>query len=676
MRSLKHIIGLALVALAFSACEDGAATDKAQLDVFDNNGSVYVYQNAGNFEIHWEDMRLRTTDGTPVVTVGDKLSYNVCVGLDDHFGYPVDFKVIKNVAGTSTTVSVSEIIALLGQEVLDRQILFGVFLVDENGRYFFSSKTTVERIDVEAVNNIQTGFKTTNNWFAEGYNVYPVVQSGMAKIGVGQSSEPFDAQFCNIFQNLSQNQKEGASFQLTFDVMWVGPDSKSTKSISIVTGKNADYQGGLHYNYQWNSDNTELLAPDGGIYTREDYQLPNRQFTTVTFGGIIGEAGSKYIGIQINLGETEEVAEFYDEDFVENTFYFKNMRVLIDGVAVSESFMERTKGDFYVGVEPSDGGQVLGAGYYMAGEKVQLTAVPDRNKGFNGWSEGNTDNPLTILVNTNTQVKAFFGDSYGDGRSYKVAASAGNGEGYVDGTGLYGYAEMATLTAVPYSGYVFSSWSDGYTGNPREFYVYDDIELVAYFESKNLLAKGYPGTNEWFVDGQDAIEGYVEDGKLVINVGGEGEVWNDNLEVVFHGLKNQVEGNEFLLEFDIAWEGAGDNTTAGFRICSGVDNYMPQISETDPTFVPLNTSDVWNPEYNTELIFGDDFYSGMGKTFTVGAESQHIQWGGTIGERGEKYIGIEINLAGIEDEEGVHPNGPGTFTISNMRIIINEEQVW
>ena len=171
MRSLKHIIGLALVALAFSACEDGAATDKAQLDVFDNNGSVYVYQNAGNFEIHWEDMRLRTTDGNPVVTVGDKLSYNVCVGFDDHSGYPVDFKVIKNVAGTSTTVSVSEVVALLGQEVLDRQILFGVFLVDENGRYFFSSKTTVERIDVEAVNNIQTGFKTTNNWFAEGYNV-------------------------------------------------------------------------------------------------------------------------------------------------------------------------------------------------------------------------------------------------------------------------------------------------------------------------------------------------------------------------------------------------------------------------------------------------------------------------------------------------------------------------
>lgn len=248
--------------------------------------------------------------------------------------------------------------------------------------------------------------------------------------------------------------------------------------------------------------------------------------------------------------------------------------------------------------------------------------------------------------------------------------------GSVTGTGMYNYGETVTLTAVPYIGYVFSIWSDGSTENPRNVVVDGDIELVAFFESKNVLAKGYPGTNEWFVDGQNAIHGYVEDGKIVINVEGKGEVWDDNLEIVLHGLKNQVEGNEFLLEFDIAWEGTGDNTTGGFRICSGVDNYMP-ISETDPTFVPLtNVSDVWNPKYNTELIFGDDFTSGMGKRFTVGAESQHIQWGGTIGERGEKYIGIEINLAGIEDGEGIHLNGRGTFTISNMRIIINEEQVW
>ena len=672
MRSLKHIIGLALVALAFSACEDGAATDKAQLDVFDNNGSVYVYQNAGNFEIHWEDMRLRTTDGNPVVTVGDKLSYNVCVGFDDHSGYPVDFKVIKNVVGTITTVSVSEIVALLGQEVFDRQILFGVFLVDENGRYFFSSKTTVERIDVEAVNNIQTGFKTTNNWFAEGYNVYPVVQSGMAKIGVGQSSEPFDAQFCNIFQNLSQNQKEGASFQLTFDVMWVGPDSKSTKSISIVTGKNADYQGGLHDYYQWNSDNTELLAPDGSIYTREDYQLPNRQFTTVTFGGIIGEAGSKYIGIQINLGETEEVTEFYDEDFVENTFYFKNMRVLIDGVAVSESFMERTKGDFYVGVEPSDGGQVLGAGYYMAGEKVQLTAVPDRNTIFSGWSDGNIDNPRTIWVKGNTQVKAIFDT---EDIMYKVdAGPIPVACGFVEGAGVFAYGETITLTATPYNGCAFIGWSDGNTENPRKLYVDSDIYLEANFVW-TTAQKNFKGIfNDWFLGGSNNIVVFEEDGEMVIRVEGKGEVWDDNLEVVFRWLEHQTVGNEFRMDFDIMWE--GDKETAGFRICSGVDNYIPDIPQNDETFVPLSSDEVWNPEYNTELIF-EDFNDEMGKAFTVGSEWQHIEWGGTIGERGEKYIGIEINLAGyVNDDDQNVLNGAGTFRIKNMRVLIDGEQVW
>ncbi len=319
----------------------------------------------------------------------------------------------------------------------------------------------------------------------------------------------------------------------------------------------------------------------------------------------------------------------------------------------------------------ADYGRVTGTGNYNYGEKVVLKAVPDEGYVFVCWSDGSTENPRRFTITEDINLEAFFEDDF-DGRLYKVTAIADEGNGYIEGTGLYNYSDLATLTAVPYSGYVFSSWSDGYTGNPREFYVFDDVELVAYFESKNLLAKGYPGTNEWFVDGQDAIEGYVEDGKLVINVGGEGEVWNDNLEVVFHGLKNQVEGNEFLMEFDIAWEGAGDNTTAGFRICSGVDNFIPQIAD---TYNSLSDDEVWDQDYNTELIF-DDFLSRMGETFTVGSEGRHVQWGGTIGERGEDYIGIEINLSGTEKDGVIYENGPGTFTISNMRILINGKQVW
>ena len=207
--------------------------------------------------------------------------------------------------------------------------------------------------------------------------------------------------------------------------------------------------------------------------------------------------------------------------------------------------------------------------------------------------------------------------------------------------------------------------------------MYEDVDLVAYFEKQNLLAKGYQDVNKWFVDGQNAIEGYVKDDNYTINVVGSiwwdereiATVWNDNFEVVFHGLENQIAGNEFLMEFDITWN--GDNETADFRICSGVDNFIEGI----PTYNTLTEEQVWDQVYNTELIF-DDFSIRMGETFTVGSEGRHVQWGGTIGQRGEDYIGIEINLSGTEKDGVIYENGQGTFTISNMRILINGEQVW
>lgn len=55
--------------------------------------------------------------------------------------------------------------------------------------------------------------------------------------------------------------------------------------------------------------------------------------------------------------------------------------------------------------------------------------------------------------------------------------------GTVDGGGIYDDGSIATLTANPSSNYVFSSWSDGITDNPRNITVNSDISLTAIFES-------------------------------------------------------------------------------------------------------------------------------------------------------------------------------------------------
>lgn len=50
--------------------------------------------------------------------------------------------------------------------------------------------------------------------------------------------------------------------------------------------------------------------------------------------------------------------------------------------------------------EPSNplAGSVLGAGTYNAGERVVLTVICNAGYGFRSWSDGNTDNPRTVVV--------------------------------------------------------------------------------------------------------------------------------------------------------------------------------------------------------------------------------------------------------------------------------------
>lgn len=53
--------------------------------------------------------------------------------------------------------------------------------------------------------------------------------------------------------------------------------------------------------------------------------------------------------------------------------------------------------------------------------------------------------------------------------------------GTCTGFGNYPFGAVASVVAVPYSGYQFSHWSDGSTFNPYTFAVVDDVQLTAIF---------------------------------------------------------------------------------------------------------------------------------------------------------------------------------------------------
>ena len=71
---------------------------------------------------------------------------------------------------------------------------------------------------------------------------------------------------------------------------------------------------------------------------------------------------------------------------------------------------------------------------------------------------------------------------------YRVEAySSDESMGSVMGGGEYAEGTVATLAAIPASGYCFVQWSDGNTENPRQITVTEDVSLMAEFSASGRL---------------------------------------------------------------------------------------------------------------------------------------------------------------------------------------------
>ena len=156
--------------------------------------------------------------------------------------------------------------------------------------------------------------------------------------------------------------------------------------------------------------------------------------------------------------------------------------------------------------------------------------------------------------------------------------------------------------------------------------------------------------NEWYAEGDFASPlSFLED-DFIINVPAERAIlneWSESYSVnpwsvqfcnIFHEVPGQVKGNTFTLSFDVMWESATDADSAYIYILTGtlIDDGENKWPHEDYQ---------WDAVQNTELIFEGGFWSGHNKQFKLkDGEWTHIEWGGTIGEKGAEYIGIQINL--------------------------------
>ncbi len=122
-------------------------------------------------------------------------------------------------------------------------------------------------------------------------------------------------------------------------------------------------------------------------------------------------------------------------------------------------------------------GSVTGGGTFYYGDTIQIEATAFMGFQFNGWDDGNTDNPREVIVTEDLTYTAHFGVLQCLIKTEVTPAGAGT----VNGGGTYDYGTTIHLTAHSNTGYVYSMWNDGVTANPRSVFVESNATYTAVF---------------------------------------------------------------------------------------------------------------------------------------------------------------------------------------------------
>jgi hypothetical protein len=170
--------------------------------------------------------------------------------------------------------------------------------------------------------------------------------------------------------------------------------------------------------------------------------------------------------------------------------------------SVSASFATATQ--FTVTVQPTTGGSVTlspSGGVYAAGTSVTVTAVPASGYRFGSWggSLSGTQNPTTLLVDSNETISATFV------RQYRVTTST-TGSGSIalsPSGGVYDVGTVVTATAVPANAVAsFLGWGGDLSGlqNPTTLLVDSDKSISASFTTTYTLSVSIKGKGSVALD--------------------------------------------------------------------------------------------------------------------------------------------------------------------------------
>ncbi len=143
-------------------------------------------------------------------------------------------------------------------------------------------------------------------------------------------------------------------------------------------------------------------------------------------------------------------------------------------------------------------GTVTGGGTYYYGDTIQISATPNTGFAFDGWDDGITDNPRTVIVAQDSLFTAMFSTL----QHTITVVSDHPAWGSVAGGGTYYYGDTIQISATAYLGFQFNGWDDGNNDNPRTVIVEEDITFIAHFGIQQCLIK-----TEVTPDGAGSVNG-------------------------------------------------------------------------------------------------------------------------------------------------------------------------
>ena len=111
-----------------------------------------------------------------------------------------------------------------------------------------------------------------------------------------------------------------------------------------------------------------------------------------------------------------------------------------------------------------------------------LTAIANEGYEFTAWNDGNTENPRTVSLTSDTAFMAIFTEAVSTPTITVTVndATMGSASYTLDGN-------TAVLTATANEGYSFLTWSDGNTENPRTVTITSDTAFMAIFSPASSL---------------------------------------------------------------------------------------------------------------------------------------------------------------------------------------------